>query len=53
MLTPKLVAMIEADPCVAVDAGGCHSAAISNTGHLYVFKKLISRPFICSYRKNK
>jgi alpha-tubulin suppressor-like RCC1 family protein len=37
VLTPKLVAMIEADPCVAVDAGGCHSAAISNTGRLYVW----------------
>jgi hypothetical protein len=29
VLTPKLVAMLEADPCVCVAAGGCHSAAVS------------------------
>ena len=37
VLTPKLVAMIEADPCVCVAAGGCHSAACSNSGRLYTW----------------
>ena len=37
VLTPKLVAMIEADPCLCVAAGGCRAAAISNTGRLYTW----------------
>jgi alpha-tubulin suppressor-like RCC1 family protein len=37
VLTPKLVAMIEADPCVCVAAGGCHSAATSKSGRLYTW----------------
>ena len=37
VLTPKLVAMIEADPCICVDAGGCHSAAVSASGRLYTW----------------
>lgn len=37
VLTPKLVAMIEADPCICVSAGGCHSTAVSKSGRLYVW----------------
>ena len=37
VLTPKMVAMIEADPCINVAAGGCHSAATSKSGRLYTW----------------
>eukprot|EP00960_Hanusia_phi_P059775 764283-Hanusia_phi.AAC.5 len=35
--TPKMVAMLEADPCVSVAAGGYHSAAVSATGRIYTW----------------
>uniref|UniRef100_A0A7S4U961 C2 domain-containing protein n=1 Tax=Guillardia theta TaxID=55529 RepID=A0A7S4U961_GUITH len=35
--TPKMVAMLEADPCVSVSAGGYHSAAVSATGRIYTW----------------
>jgi len=37
VFTPKLVSMIEADPCVAVSAGGCHVMAVSHAGRLYAW----------------
>ncbi|KAJ1496393.1 regulator of chromosome condensation 1/beta-lactamase-inhibitor protein II [Baffinella frigidus] len=37
VFTPKLVSMIEADPCVAVSAGGCHMMAVSHGGRLYAW----------------
>ena len=45
VLTPKLVAMLEADPCVCVAAGGCHSAAVSVL--LFCFWWPRRLPFCC------